>query len=289
MYETRQNKEKVSRRIDSAGGGTRQRVKMENNQVKNKSVIQREGESNFYNWLFEYSKQTIFKDLTGYKGIWQGNNREVAFKTKALSVFLHSCLTNVLNIIKKNGLINQNTDIETRLAIQAYVAKKIGIANCGEYAALATNFLMKHTKEQYIYRCSIADFDHAFIVTSPIDLPIKNENGIRVFNIIGDVDFMIVVDPWGKREPVLFEDYIKGNNPYAIQFNIEQIHIRAVMYANNQSLLNKEIKQGINAIIAEQVKITFEKYNQYSKKEDSDIVKDIDESTKLYGPRSNEY
>ena len=61
------------------------------------------------------------------------------------------------------------------------------------------------------------------------------------------------------------------------------------MYANNQSLLNKEIKQGINAIIAEQVKITFEKYNQYSKKEDSDIVKDIDESTKLYGPRSNEY
>lgn len=39
MYEARQNKEKVSRRIDAANGGARQRVKMEDVRKANIEAI----------------------------------------------------------------------------------------------------------------------------------------------------------------------------------------------------------------------------------------------------------
>ena len=108
MYEARQNKEKVSRRIDAAGGGARQRIKM-NRQTK----------SNFLGGIAQLRAVDIYCNIDGTYRVGHGrqSSRKFHFSQRNLFLIHHNAHPQgqhihygnmAIRILRGNGIIPQN-------------------------------------------------------------------------------------------------------------------------------------------------------------------------------------
>ena len=279
MYEARQNKEKVSRRIDG-GGAARQigRKKLylpDNNIIRNTKVKQKYGEYDAVRSTF-HSKR---------KSNWQGMHRGNDKTTYDINQIYTKRVLKLRRELNSMFVTRYNAESDfVKLAIQAEIAKALEAGNCGDYAAIVATRLYRKTFNQYIYRCSIYNHDHAFVMTSLVPLNLEsvdneNDNFILSHKIryrlsdSNDGNNIIVVDAWGGNAICTLSQYY-GNNPYSgLEIRNRDICISYYSISGENKLLTREQKDEIWTIV--QQKIDETNWNEIKVYEPRNVITNI--------------
>lgn len=220
MYEARQNKERVSRiffSISNRSSFSKYKKGRENilhGNLLNDRPLQRLGEEGSLNKVKTIKRGNVLRDIEETKGI----SAEASF-------LFQKKYPNLLNGFY-DWLVNEKIVDDAHVVefvepfepmIHSEAIKAFGFGNCLDFSQVIFSELLKLNTKEFIYRCSLDNQDHAFVITYPLDV-----DNVSKMNL----ELAKVVDAWFDKDTVYtLKKYCEINIPGVIEVDINKILI----------------------------------------------------------------
>ena len=97
-------------------------------------------------------------------------------------------------------------------AIQGWAALQCEVGNCGEFARILLEQLVRTTSHQWIHKCCMYptnQYDHTFIITYPNGIP----SGQIIPNSV-DLNLAVLADAWYGYKIMTVQQFLNGDNLY---------------------------------------------------------------------------
>lgn len=205
----------------------------------NQNVIQKFGEQQTLNRLQSVEKGNIYKhessdinenmqklyinaELLQYarrlfctviqKWDWQMGNGQDEEVEKLVSLIRSINPVALAQITKSD---NPNDRVQY-LQMAAVIADTMGVANCGEFAALAFTLLLQNTTGQFVHRCRLNNIP-SLHTTATIDLDNKSTNPDPRYIL------SLLLDPSNETQFRPLKNYMDGNPPALASYNPQEV------------------------------------------------------------------